>query len=334
MKRRRMPIRVLRPLVLTALMLVCSRGVSAQKSPASGPADASQLQTVVDGIQSNLDRGLRARGVLEARDDWRESKRREAIVLAAEQTIREVRQRLDAARAEEDAAWLEALAGEAEAAVSALEELSSILSSGAGEGPLASRREALQSRIGEWRSWASLFERRWRETFRRYNANTLRRTQPALYRELMANRAMYDRYSGRVAGCPGSVGAPLETLEKYEQCEGVVSAALDAMRYASSPPSNTLLQAAALHTSGDYAGVVRLLGTYNTPNEREDAQRRLLLAAAEYALFQLEGGRSLERRNRALNYARAVRSRFRSIGPDIETFSPRFVLFFESASRR
>ena len=132
--------------------------------------------------------------------------------------------------------------------------------------------------------------------------------------------------AGRLAATQPPAVAP--EVAPTEPVAAGGSAAPAAGRSPSLPPA--LRQAAQAYFDGDYSGSTARLGALEVTDGTLRAHQQLLLAAARFALWQLDGGRSPRLRTDAEAAVRACRSADASVAPMPMYFSPAFISFFRS----
>jgi hypothetical protein len=118
------------------------------------------------------------------------------------------------------------------------------------------------------------------------------------------------------------------TRELSRACRAAIHS-LEPPGFRGDPPP-VLREAAAAFFDGRYEAVVAQLAGWSHGNARFAAQANLFLAAANYQLFQLGGGTSIELWNRAASNVVRCREEDATIEPDSTAFSPRFVAFFDA----
>jgi hypothetical protein len=126
--------------------------------------------------------------------------------------------------------------------------------------------------------------------------------------------------SAAVAGSP-VMGEPSSPLPPASPAGALASP--------SRPVPAALLAAGDRFADGDYGGVVEALAGLGETGPRDQALAALLAAAAQHALYELDGGVDAAARKRAEAAARRARRLAPDLRPDRAVFSPRFVRWYE-----
>jgi len=127
--------------------------------------------------------------------------------------------------------------------------------------------------------------------------------------------------AGERAPVRGSETPPPATVEDFGFTPQRIEVPAD-------PPDDTLLEAAAALFDGEYQKIVDRLSEELPADPYARAQAHLLLAAAEFALYQADAERDADRLDSAREHVLAVRGALPELEPPERYFSPRFLDFF------